>query len=308
MSLTPEDEQRIAAIVAGLLAQQNTPSIPSVPSTPVAPVLAAPVAPTVAPVVGGLDGLRYSVTKNGQRVAVTLPSSPELLARDAADPLRNEYTALARNLTRDARMALYEPIWRRESLKLQATGLGTKAANQAAQSVYNDHLTAERERLFVRDGGKSSALMAPTIAAESRRSVGTYSDPTANMAIANVDREARLAKLRAELAALESDETPSLIPPIFQAKERVAASQRSLTHKALGTSAYQNTMDKLFRDAGAASSPKDFIVAWYGRLLNQARITAGAKGLDPIEATKGRATILRNQAMEVARRLGITLS
>lgn len=239
----------------------------------------APTIPTATPApVASETPLAFDAdSSKGKRREVTA----EQLAADLVDPERNEYTPLARKYD----FALYEPIWRKERERLLAAGVPKSAAGKQAQANYIARLKIEKARLAARDG-ISRQTMAPTISAESRRSNGTHSDPTANIAIGNVAREEKLAKLRAELAALES-ESEALSLPV---KERKAASARSIAQRAVNANPFQRSVDKLARDAKASNNAPKFIGDWY---------------TENVKESPARKAIIARTAVEACKVLGI---
>lgn len=251
MSLTASDIAAIAAMLDSKIDAKLAAILPT-PS--------APVTPTVSP----------------ESVAVVLPEAsevsaikgwtPEQLAADLLDPLRNAYTPVVRAALFSRKVdseyyRLYEPLWRAERARLQ--GLGVANPGKEAQVNFAARLKIERERLAVRDGGQVGRTMAPVIAAETRRSSGTHSDPTANQAIGNVSRAERAAQLRAEADALENDGNEmNAIIQLDLASGNSKSLTRSAAQKRAGTNPFQFSVDKLVRDAKASGQAKEFVLKW----------------------------------------------
>lgn len=183
-------------------------------------------------------------------------------AADLLDPNRNAYTVVARNrIVGQYRYEDYVPVWTAERDRLVRGGMPKGAANKQAQVNYDAHLKAEAIRLRDRDGiGKST--MAPVISAESRRSSGTHSDPTANQAIGNVSRQERAAELRRQAEELEREATTemSTISATPSVKVRSAA---SVAQVAVGANPRQRWVDSIVRDAKASGNAGQFIQTWF---------------------------------------------
>ena len=292
MSLTHDDLAAIAAMLDSIVDSKLAAVVPVMPAPAPTP------APAPAPDAGAsmlasvLAQSLDTVVLESSDTTVSKGWTPEQLASDATDPQRNAYTPVVRAAAASRKVdseyyRLYEPLWRAEKARL--AGLGVAHAGKQAQVNFAARLKLERERLAVRDGGVVGVGRVPVIGVETRRSSGTHSDPTANIAVGNVmnpDKAARMAALQAQMDALDASDDVTSIASIRPAKSltRVAAQKRA------GTNPYEASLAILVAAAKASDDPIRHIKAWLAD-----RKVVSPKTVD----------IDRSKAVKACERLGI---
>lgn len=246
---TDEQIAQLAQLIGGALDARLGSQVAVAPAAPVA---------TESQVVV----LGTAESKSARKARYTGEEIAAQRAADLSDSLRNAYTPLARNrIVGEYDSAAWVPVWTAERDRLVAGGMAKHAANKQARVNVDTLRDIETARLKTRDGLKSGQV--PVVDADKIRSIGAHSDPTANVAIANVDRESRRAELQRQIAALDQAESQAAImaavatPPA--PKVRSAA---SVAQAAIGANPRERWVDKLVSDAKASGNAAGFLQNW----------------------------------------------